>query len=51
MTAVIALNNREMQAVIKGEFAMLPTIKSELVEARKRKDSLLATFCDHQTET
>lgn len=47
MNHVIALNNREMEAVISGSFASLPPIKAELVSARQRKDSLLESYHDH----
>jgi hypothetical protein len=33
MNAGITLNNWEMEAAIYGDFAILPTIKGELVEA------------------
>jgi malonyl CoA-acyl carrier protein transacylase len=50
MNHVVALNNREMQAVITGDFAALPKVKSELVAARKRKDTLLEEYYDHLRE-
>ena len=50
MNQVVALNNREMQVVMSGEFAKIPAIKAELVEARKWKDSLLDAYYDHVRE-
>jgi len=50
MNTVIRLNNREIQAVIAGDFATLPAIKSELEEVRKRKDSLLDAYYKHVRE-
>lgn len=47
MRTVIGLNNDEMQAVMSGDFAKLPAIKSELVEARRWKDELLEQYYDH----
>lgn len=47
MRTVIGLNNDEMQAVMSGDFAKLPGIKSELVEARRWKDELLEQYYDH----
>lgn len=47
MTALIALNNREMDAVSKGKPIPLEAIRVELVEARKRKDMLLEQYNDH----
>lgn len=50
INTVIALNNRELEAVIVGSFAGLPAIKAELVEARKRKESLLEEYYTHVRE-
>ena len=47
---VIGLNNQEMEAVIKGDFAKLPMIKTELVEARCWKESLLEEYYKHVRE-
>ena len=49
MSEVIALGNREMQAVIEGEFAKAEAIRSELVEVRKWKDSLIDSYRHHVT--
>ena len=50
MRTVIGLNNQEMEAVMSGDFAKIPAIKGELVEARKWKDALLEAFYDHVRE-
>lgn len=50
MDAVVALNTRQMEAVMMGQFALLSTIKGELVEVRKRKDSLLEAYYTHLRE-
>jgi hypothetical protein len=50
MNTVISLSTREMQAVIAGDFATLPTIKAELEEVRKWKESLLDAYYNHVRE-
>ena len=50
MDRVIAVNNREMEAVLRGEFARLKPLKSELTEARHWKDSLLEEYYRHLRE-
>lgn len=50
MKQVIQLDNHDMKAVIAGDFAALPAIKSELVEARKQKDALLNSYYRHIRE-
>jgi hypothetical protein len=50
MKIVTDLNNGEMEAVTAGEFARLPQIKAQLVEARKWKDHLLEEFYGHVRE-
>jgi hypothetical protein len=47
MNQVIELNNREMQAVITGDFEALPNIKRDVIEARKWKDALLDSYHSH----
>ena len=50
MKQVITLNNREMEAVINGDFANLPALKAELVDARRWKDGLLEAYYNHVRE-
>lgn len=50
MDRVISINNREMEAVVRGEFARLKPLKSELTEARHWKDSLLEEYYRHLRE-
>ena len=47
MAAILALNTREMVAVIAGEFADLGPIQAELQQARDRKSSMLLAYRDH----
>ena len=50
MDRLISINNREMEAVVRGEFARLKPLKSELIEARHWKDSLLEEYYRHLRE-
>lgn len=50
MNRVISINNREMEAVLRGDFARLKPLKSELMEARTWKDSLLEEYYRHLRE-
>ena len=50
MDRVISINNREMEAVVRGEFARLKPLKGELTEARHWKDSLLEEYYRHLRE-
>jgi len=50
MNRVISINNREMEAVVRGDFARLKPLKSELMEARHWKDSLLEEYYRHLRE-
>ena len=50
MDRLISINNREMEAVVRGEFARLKPLKSELTEARHWKDSLLEEYYRHLRE-
>ena len=47
MAAILALNTREMVAVIAGKFADLEALQAELQQARERKSSMLLAYTDH----
>ena len=47
MAAILALNTREMVAVIANQFGDLEAIQAELQQARERKSSMLRAYTDH----
>ena len=44
---MVRLSDREIEAVIKGEFAALVEIEAELRNARRRHDASLEAFKNH----
>ena len=50
MKTIIELNNREMEAVIAGEFGKLNAIEEELAEARQWKYSVIDSYHKHVRE-
>lgn len=50
MNTIIALNNRQMEAVIAGDFGKVRTLEAELAEAREWKDSLIESYRKHVQE-
>jgi hypothetical protein len=47
MTAIIALTNREMEAVLDGRLDELEALGAELREQRKLKEDLLYAYRSH----
>ena len=47
MAAILALNTREMVAVMAEKFADLEALHAELHQARERKASMLTAYRDH----
>jgi len=50
INTLIGLNNREMEAVIAGDFGKLKLIHEEIAEARVWKDSLIDNYHRHVRE-
>jgi len=47
MASMLALNSRELEAVIAGQLNRLETIQAQLQRARLHKDSMLTAYRDH----
>lgn len=50
MGAILVLNNRQMAAVLTGDFALVDNLKVNLQEARMRKDGLMSAYMTHVQE-
>ena len=50
MNTLIALNNRQMEAVIAGDFGKVKALQEELAQAREWKESLIDNYHRHLQE-
>ncbi len=47
---IVELNNRQMEAVIAGDFGKVNALQAELAQAREWKDSLIDSYHRHVRE-
>lgn len=50
MNTLLQLNNRQMEALIAGDFGKVKAIQEELAQAREWKDSLIENYHRHVKE-
>ena len=49
-TRLVALHNREMEYILRGDFAGCKALSGELEEARKQRESIVDVIHQHLTE-